>query len=331
MNRLILYFLLLFILAACMPADLNAPSYDPYLDAEMGKMAIARSSAAIQATNEAQQRQMAQATLQAAEEEHKTEQEVRRIQAEIEGTQAAVSAQSTQAAIAFAQDLATHQAEATANAFVLAQTPAAATQTALERQIRVDEAKEQRAKVMTWAIPLAMGLGILFVAWKAGNFIDWRAEIMRRNNAARESRDGTLIWVWNPEIEDECWVPLRDVPSVRRLPSGSGSDFGSAPAVEFSPGRVTATSPAQNGDARKLAIKLVKDSISKGSADGNMIMSWHNLAGWTSSRWSEAVRFLKDKKAVRTVDRVGTFIEYDSLADLLYALETNQLSPAPNA
>jgi hypothetical protein len=104
-------------------------------------------------------------------------------------------------------------------------------------------------------------------------------------------------------VKSPIWLvvcsEVRDVRSVSRLPCGSELGFGKAPAVTFSPGRIMATNLAKNGDARELAIKLEKDSIAKGGDDGSMIMSWHSLAGWTSSRWSEAVRFLKELRALK--------------------------------
>lgn len=327
MIRTCFFFLLFLLIAACVPADYNAPSYDPYLDRAMGQQAVARSNAAIEATTAAQNRLMAEATLQSAREKDETDFKITQISAEIQGTQSAISAQQTQAAMTQIAAVATQQAQSTAVAWQLYQTPMAATQTALDRQVRIDEAREQRAKVSIWVIPLAIGMAIIWLAWKAGNYIDLKAEILDRDNSVRESRQGTIIRVWDPDLDDYLWTPLMDAALSRRL--SSRSDFPLVEAVEFSPSRITATSDSGNGD-KQLVTQLIKDAIGKVGDGSNVIPGWRDLKGWNSTKWSKAVKQLAQAGVVKTVEREGTYLRrFESLADLRYALETGQFSPTP--
>lgn len=331
MFRLLFVCILILLVVACVPGDYY--SADPELAAIQAQSradSISQQATVIANRTEVAVAEAMRATdVEQARRDHASATEIALIDKQMEQRKFEIQAQMTEMAIWSSAATATAAPLATQAAYQATLPVARVTQQALERQVRVDEFTEQRAKVMVWMLSVATVLAILWIAWKIGKYIDLKYDILDRNNTVRESREGTIIRVWDPDIEDYLWAPLNDMALTRRLNARNVSEFPVVDAVDFSPGKVTATSSVGNGDNRRLAIELVRDAIGKAKDGENdrVIPRWSEL-GWTSGKWSDAVSWLKKQKAVSTVERVGTFINYDSLADLLYVLETED-PPTP--
>lgn len=327
----VLSLLISLLFAACIPAGDYYSASDPELAAIQAQSradSIAQQATVIaDRTAVAEAEAMRATEVEQARRDNASATEIALIEARAQERKDEVALQATEMAIWSVQATATAAPMATQAAYQATLPVAQVTQQALERQVRIDGFNEQRVKVMIWIVPIAVVLFLTFLAWKIGAYIDERIAVMRRKNAAAETLAGPIVWVWDADIDDYRWELLQDVSLTRRLKARS--DFNVVDAVEVSRGGVTATSTPDNGDDRSLAIELVKDAIKKAEKGENdrVIPRWSEL-DWTSTNWSKAVRWLKVRRAVSPIERVGTFVNYDSLAKLLYLLETDQL-PTP--
>ncbi len=255
---------------------------------------------ALRLTQEAQMRQTAEAVSLAA-------------------TQQALAIQATQQALSLAEQ--SYRMTATAQA--------------VQRQAEQEAQSRQREGLMqllAWVILLLilLGLGgvVVTLAWKAGN--EWIAWQSRRRQLV-ESRAGTLLLVAEnaPPVRVQVIQPL--------LPGRLQEDEEDLPAetepIPYSVGGdLVGFIPRPHSDPHKrLALRLLRESIQAVGARSNRIPGWREL-GWSAEMWTQAVRLLG--RYVETQPGKGTYLvgEYPTLQELYFAVGERRalLSPAPS-
>ncbi|GAP05217.1 hypothetical protein ATHL_00046 [Anaerolinea thermolimosa] len=196
---------------------------------------------------------------------------------------------------------------------------------------------EREALVQNGGIAL-LGLTLLGLAgvmvglaWKAGSaWITWQS----RRRQLVESRAGTLLLVAEnaPPVRVEVIQPALPTP----LPAANHLELETE--TEPIPYAVNGTlvgfipRQARNAEegARRVALRLLRESIQAAGAHSNRIPGWREL-GWSAESWTQAVRLLS--RYVETQPGKGTYLvgEYESLQELYYAVGERRvtLSPAP--
>ncbi len=285
---------------------------------------------------------MRAATMAAAQQQEESIYRMTQLSAEIAGTQAAISAAQTISAATAMPGTATvqaiystQQAGATATAWWVTQTPLAATAEAIAINSRIERLREDKERSLANLIPIALFFGILcaglLIGYSIKIWIEWTIDRQRRQMSVRESRAGTLVLIYMEDLGQYIWQPVIGAPAIRQL-GPVESDF---EPVEISHGGVTATGPTR---AETPTERLLKEAIELAGEESMVFPSWRALlkAGysWSSEQWQAAIAPLRRAGAIYPNGK-GTFVggDYDTLADVRYAVETHQLniSPTPAA
>ncbi|MFZ6018636.1 MAG: hypothetical protein ACOYXO_03430 [Chloroflexota bacterium] len=237
----------------------------------------------------------------------------------LEATRQAVQFEGTRQALAAQEQ--TYQLTATAQAVerIAAQE---------EQARRREEMTQVVALVFLLLILLALGSVLVALVWKAGNqWIEWQS----RRRQLIESRAGTLLLV------AENAPPVRVQVIQPALPAR-------VPVTDTDEDIPTDTEPipySVNGELvgfiqrradpeKRLALRLLRESIQAVGAKSNRIPGWREL-GWSAEVWTQAVRLLW--RYVETQPGRGTYLsgEYATLQDLYFAVGERRavLSPAP--
>jgi hypothetical protein len=210
-----------------------------------------------------------------------------------------------------------------------------ATAQAVERQIlqqekiqRTDELTRTAMLVFLLLILLALGSVLVALVWKAGNqWIEWQS----RRRQLIESRAGTLLLVAEnaPPVRVQVIQPALPMP----LPiTGGGEDMSTdtEPIPYSVNGELVGFIQRRAEPEKRLALRLLRESIQAVGAKSNRIPGWREL-GWSAEVWTQAVRLLW--RYVETQPGRGTYLsgEYNTLQDLYFAVGERRavLTPAP--
>lgn len=174
---------------------------------------------------------------------------------------------------------------------------------------------------------LALGGVVVVLVWRAGN--EWIAWQSRRRQLV-ESRAGTLLLVAEnaPPVRVQVIQPALParLPVVDEEESASETE----PIPYSVDGRLVGFIQRKADPQRRLALRLLRESIQAVGAQSNRIPGWREL-GWSAEVWTQAVRLLS--RYVETQPGKGTYLagEYETLQALYFAVGERRavLSPAP--
>lgn len=235
----------------------------------------------------------------------------------IEATRQAVSVEATKQALALAEQA--YQMTATAEA--------------VRRQAeREEQAKRQESILQLLVLVillltlLALGGVVVVLVWRAGN--EWIAWQSRRRQLV-ESRAGTLLLVAEnaPPVRVQVIQPA--LPA--KLPVVDEEEASETDPIPYSvDGRLVGFIQRRADPHKRLALRLLRESIQAVGAQSNRIPGWREL-GWSAESWTQAVRLLS--RYVETQPGKGTYLagEYETLQELYFAVGERRavLSPAP--
>ncbi|MEW6179199.1 MAG: hypothetical protein AB1522_04650 [Chloroflexota bacterium] len=234
----------------------------------------------------------------------------------LEATRQAVSVEATKQALLVAEQ--TYRMTATAEAV--------RRQTEREAQAQRQEGILQLLALLILLLTLlALGGVVVVLVWKAGN--EWIAWQSRRRQLV-ESRAGTLLLVAEnaPPVRVQVIQPA--LPA--RLPLVDEDESETEPIPYSVDGRLVGFIQRKADPHRRLALRLLRESIQAVGAQSNRIPGWREL-GWSAEVWTQAVRLLS--RYVETQPGKGTYLagEYETLQELYFAVGERRavLSPAP--
>jgi hypothetical protein len=233
----------------------------------------------------------------------------------LEATRQAVSVEATKQALALAEQA--YQMTATAEAV--------RRQAEREAQAQRQEGLLQLLALLILLLTLlALGGVVVVLVWRAGN--EWIAWQSRRRQLV-ESRAGTLLLLAGnaPPVRVQVIQPA--------LPTGlpdEGDESETEPIPYSVDGELVGFIQRRADPHKRLALRLLRESIQAVGAQSNRIPGWREL-GWSAEVWSQAVRSLS--RYVETQPGKGTYLtgEYATLQELYYAVGERRavLSPAP--
>lgn len=236
----------------------------------------------------------------------------------VEATRQAVSAEATRQALAAAEQ--SYRLTATVQA--------AERQAEREAQAQRQEGLLQLLALLILLLTLlALGGVVVVLVWKAGN--EWIAWQSRRRQLV-ESRAGTLLLVAEnaPPVRVQVIQPA--LPARLPVVDEEESESETEPIPYSVDGKLVGFIQRRADPQRRLALRLLRESIQAGGAQSNRIPGWREL-GWSAEVWSQAVRLLS--RYVETQPGKGTYLagEYETLQELYFAVGEKRaiLSPAP--
>ncbi len=234
----------------------------------------------------------------------------------LEATRQAVSVEATKQALAIAEQA--YQITATAEAV--------RRQAEREAQAERQEGLLQLLALLILLLTLlALGGVVVVLVWRAGN--EWIAWQSRRRQLV-ESRAGTLLLVAGntPPVRVQVIQPA--LPA--RLPLVDDQAAETEPIPYSVDGELVGFIQRKSDPHKRLALRLLRESIQAVGAQSNRIPGWREL-GWSAEMWSQAVRLLS--RYVETQPGKGTYLagEYETLQELYYAVGERRaiLSPTP--
>uniref|UniRef100_UPI002ADE2CB8 hypothetical protein n=1 Tax=Bellilinea sp. TaxID=2838785 RepID=UPI002ADE2CB8 len=171
-----------------------------------------------------------------------------------------------------------------------------ATAQAVERQIlqqekiqHTDELTRTAMLLFLLLILLALGSVLVALVWKAGNqWIEWQS----RRRQLIESRAGTLLLVAEnaPPVRVQVIQPVLPTP----LPITGGDEdmpTDTEPIPYSVNGELVGFIQRRAEPEKRLALRLLRESIQAVGAKSNRIPGWREL-GWSAEVWTQAVRLL---------------------------------------
>lgn len=341
MRRLFALLALLPLLTACAERGAFATAPDYSAQAARAGATVSYATAAANATQEARAEADRHATRQAAQTRQASDAEIARIEAELNATRQVYYLRQTQEAAAYyaaaSAGTATSQVAATATAWQITATPLYATQAAIVRQVRADEARaeiEQQNQAV-WA--LVEPLVILMLAATAcaiiykfsSTLLEWTIRLKDRRARLYETRAGPVYIL---TTDDGLEVPQL-LAALNTRPVQSASDASDVNPIPVITVMGKPWNPPEKSDTTfELARQLVSDAMAAEGPESDRLPGWRKLDGWNSDRWQRAVAALSQAGAV-AAGPTGTVVTggYDSLEGVLYALDMKQLRlrPAP--
>jgi len=326
------------VLAGCAPASWGeGVGSDPYV-----RKAAAEGE--IQATGQARIQQIAEATLAAAVDQGKTENEQERLMLPLRASETAIAISNIQAQATSVAAQATSTASALQSTAINQAAQALATQRVddfnmAKQQWELDRAKAN-ARIYDGLIPIAFGLGmfggilILIVClWKGADLL---LTVLDRRMMVKVTEYGVMVYVPN-ENNEWSWKPaaaIREQSYYRKRPNLNEP----VPAHTFeqiTPSVFRSPIIRSQRDISFLALTLVMDSIEVMGEDATTIASLERLkeAGkrWNGDARNEAVRSLEGADAVWTVNGGGTYVDkkYANLANLAAQIRGKHLKIYP--
>ncbi len=236
----------------------------------------------------------------------------------LEATRQAVSVEATKQALALAEQA--YQMTATAEAV--------RRQAEREAQAQRQEGLLQLLALLILLLTLlALGGVVVVLVWRAGN--EWIAWQSRRRQLV-ESRAGTLLLVAGnaPPVRVQVIQPA--LPARLPVLDEEESESETEPIPYSVDGELVGFIQRRADPHKRLALRLLRESIQAVGAQSNRIPGWREL-GWSAELWSQAVRLLSHY--VETQPGKGTYLtgEYATLQELYYAVGERRavLSPAP--
>ncbi len=321
---------------ACVADSYGALPNDPYALKAIAEGGIA-------ATESARIQQVADATLAAAVDTGRTENEQERLMLPLRASQTAIGLGNEQAAATSVAAVATatagsQMATATGQAAILVATQRAGEMDIAQRQFELDRLRAAANiydTVLPWIVIISMigAIGLLFIlAWRG---FDWLIAWIDRRQSMRETRRGEIM-IYVPRLDTwqraeregafSAGIKGRALPTVRAQTT-------TFEQITPSVTRSSITRPAR--DARGLAHTLVLDAMDVAGSDAKVIPSLAELekAGkpWNAEKRDSAVNILENARAVYTMIGRGTYLtdEYVDLGDLEAEINGGHLSFAP--
>ncbi len=336
---------LLVILTAC-----DTSGVDLRLVSADAQATVQAAEAGLAATRDSITREQGRATMQAAQTAGAAQIEMDLLASRITAT---ADAQALAIAAARVTDTA-RQADATATA-VQAQASRTEQALAVTQTVQAVELTRYRADAARreqwaadWSVlrPLVVFIlvsvfvaGIAAIVWVVIDRQARRNHTLSLHGGVVETRAGTTVIQYDASGQIVAYLlePPRALPPRVRLIEESDADpvqsVGGSQLVWESP--IARRQPATVNKSLVLVARLLQDAISISGEGAAQLPSWRKLEelGWSSDRWQRAVKILKAIGAVMAFGD-GTFVsgQYDTLGDLLYAVETRQLkivSPTP--
>lgn len=315
MKKLLLLVVLMF-LVSCAPVD-------PYQARDLAISQIEATERARQIEMENALEQARQATMQAAATAGAAQAEIQLLNAQIEATRVAidVAMQSGQATrqsgevtrIAQSYELSSTKTAVSMNATSTAIVSSAMMEIArVERQEMVSEfvANAMPLFLLVLGVALVSMLIVIIIAIK--RYLEYRMIWLDRHNSIIDARQGTIIF-------DYDGVPrlLGDL-SVTRY-----NKFTNTKTAK----QIVNAEISDPPEGRVNALSLVSASIRENGGDSVQVSSWRAI-NWSSSRWQDAVQYLRGVGVLDRADPTGTYLT-EELDTVKWKLETNSL-PTPD-